>query len=177
MEAKEGFCLSLLPSSPSTWLYVQRAYGEEACGWWWPVIYLFYIYIYICIYIHIHTYIYIYTHISQYIHFTILIILRALFNGIKYIHNFVRPSPPSISRTVSLTPIETPCLLNSSSHPPHTPTPAPGNHFVFLWIWLLWVLPINGIIQYLFLCVAYFTQQNVFEVHPSLTTYQNFIPF
>ena len=76
------------------------------------------------------------------------------------------PSPPE----------ETLCLSKVS---PSGASPGPWHHliyFLFLWICLFWMFPVNGTIRYVAFCVWFF-QCNVCKDHPFCRMDQFFIPF
>ena len=82
---------------------------------------------------------------------TVLIILKHTVSGRKHDHTAVWPSPPCTSRTL-------PIWQNWSSVPiKQVPAPPPPGAWqpsfsLSLWLWLLKVLHVSGIVQYLSFC-------------------------
>lgn len=94
------------------------------------------------------------------------------FNGIQYIHSVVQPLHLSSSRTFHH-PQGQPHIHGAfTSHSSVLPRPSqPAVSLLSLWICLFWTFRVNRIIQYM----AFY--DCLFEVHPSCTIYQFFIPF
>lgn len=74
--------------------------------------------------------------------------LRVYFSGVKSVHNVVDPSPPSMSRNVSLFQIEALCPLNINFPLPPPQLLATSTLYLYSIIYLFWVPHVNGIIQY-----------------------------
>lgn len=97
-----------------------------------------------------------------------MIILKWKYSVVYCIHNVVLLPRLSSSQTFITSASD---HLPLSSFTPCPPPTAPGNHqsVLSVWIYLFWIVHINGIIQHMTFCV--------WLLYPCCSMYQHFTPF